>query len=257
MSFYFPIILTLLVFASGAIFLIDILFFKKHRSPGDKLPFFIDNARSFFWVLLVVWVIRSFICQPFVVPTGSLKPTVQPGDFLLVNQYQYGLHMPIWHTLIMPVSHPKRGDIMVFHWPVNPRADLIKRVLGLPGDRISYVDKVFYINGKRMPQKLLGHTRDSDSVTGPSWPVNIYQENLAGRMHNILRNPKIPAKNFFNLVVPPGEYLMVGDNRDNSDDGRDWGFVPAKDIVGKAMWIIFSWSAKSHSVRWHRIGTRL
>lgn len=267
MSFNFPLILLILTIVSGLIWLIDSLFWIKHRKTASgkiKHPLIVDYARYFFPILLLVLIIRSFIVQPFRVPTGSLEPTVLPGDFILVSQFAYGLHFPVFNWEILPLSKPKRGDIAVFHWPVNSHKDFVKRVIGLPGDNISYVNKVLYINGKKIPQKFIGYTVDSNSPTGPSWTVKVMQENLLGIKHDIYicasnssHCPIATAQNFHDVTVPAGEYFMLGDNRDNSDDSRYWGFVPEKDLVGKAFLIWMSWDNNKHRIRWHRIGKHL
>ena len=267
MSFNFPLILLVLTIAAGLIWLIDALFWIKHRRPIEgkvKHPVIVDYARSFFPILLIVLIIRSFIIQPFRVPTGSLEPTVAPGDFILVNQFAYGLRFPAFGWKFLPIGKPKRGEIAVFHWPVDPHKDFVKRVIGLPGDSISYVNKILYINGKKAPQKFLRYTTDSNSVHGPSWTVKVMQEDLLGVKHNIYvcaanatQCPISNVQNFHDVVVPKGEYFMMGDNRDDSDDSRYWGFVPEKDLVGKAFLVWMSWNSATSSVRWHRIGTVL
>lgn len=251
---------------SGVIILIDKYFWRKNRlAAGDKKePKGVELSRSLFPVFFVVLIIRSFIVQLFVVPTGSLAPTIMPKAFIVVNQFAYGLRLPVTESKFIPTGHPKRGDIVVFHSPVQPRKDLIKRVIGLPGDQVSYVDKVFYINGKKATQKFIGYTTYGDG-DGPKWTVKIMQENLLGVKHNIYVCPKSSTAcpgarmniDFKNLVVPKGEYLMVGDNRDDSDDGRFWGFVPERDIMGKGWRVLFSWNSATNSFRSQQFFKRL
>ena len=205
--------------------------------------------------------------QPYRVPTGSLEPTVIPGDLILVNQFAYGLRMPVWMKTLVSIGEPKKGQIALFYWPVNPRITFVKRVIGVPGDHISYINKVLTINGKKATQKFIGYSTDTNG--GPTWRVAIYEENLNGVKHKIYVCPKgsvnCPSDsrphNFYNLVVPKGEYFMMGDNRDNSDDSRDWGFVPERNLIGKALFVWMSWdsSAKNWTkkIRWSRIGTKL
>lgn len=258
MNFDFLLILTGLMLISGLIWLVDALVWKKQRASDENQPKLVEYARSFFPVFLIVLIIRSFIGQIFHVPTGSLEPTVAAGDFIVVSQYNYGFRLPVTNKIAIPTGKPKRGDIVVFHWPVNPSVDFVKRTIGLPGDHVSYIDKVLYINGKAMPQKLVGYRTDDDADGRGSWPVKIMQEDLDGIKHDILvcvdpqRCPS-PTQNFYDVVVPKGQYLMMGDNRDNSEDGRSWGFVPASDLVGKAQFVLFSWNAKTGSPRWGRI----
>lgn len=263
MSFDFPLILFMLTVLSGVIALVDWIL-RRMRSKKNlpalytEPPIAIEYARAFFPVLLIVFCIRSFIIQPYRVPTGSLEPTVMAGDFILVNQFQYGLKFPVWNQTLIPVSHPKRGQIALFHYPVNKAVTFVKRVIGLPGDHISYINKILYINGKKMPQKFI---RDGLDVPDGDIPVKIYQEDLDGVKHLIYRRADVPARNFYNLVVPKGEYLMMGDNRDNSDDSLYWGFVPAKNFIGEAFLVWMSWNSYtpnwSDKIRWHRIGTVL
>ena len=261
MTFDFPLLLTILLIVSAVVGGLDKWYFEPRRKQiygeSAKMPKLAEYARSFFSVFLIVYIVRAFIMQPFYTPTGSLEPTLMPGDFSLVTQFNYGLRIPVWNWKIVPIGEPKRGDIMVFQWPVNPHVDLVKRVIGLPGDHISYINKVLYINGKAMTQTYVGVSSDQDNADGPSWPVNVYQENLDGAVHKIFINPKIAAQNFKDLVVPPGEYFMMGDNRDNSDDSRDWGFAADSYILGKAEFIFFSWDPMQHRVNWSRIGTKL
>lgn len=261
MGFYFPIVLFMLTVFTGIVSLFSLFLSQAERAQNqDYLPYKgMKLCREFFWVFFIVLIIRSFIVQPYIVPTGSLEPTILPGDLLLANEFYYGLRMPVWQFKLIPILTPKHGQIMLFRDPVNPKNMLIKRVIGLPGDKISYVNKVLYINGKEMRQKLIGKAEDVEP--GYHASVEKYQENLEGVVHDIYRNPQIPAVNFYNVVVPKGHYFAMGDNRDDSDDSRYWGFVPSGDIVGKAGVIFMSWnsnaSSLSHKIRWHRIGTLL
>jgi signal peptidase I len=252
-----PVILVTLLLITGVISLLDFFVWRKERSnlKVKKLPFIIEHSRSFFPVFLIVLVLRSFVFQPFNVPTGSLEPTVMPGDYLFVTQYSYGLRTPVWHQLLMPVSSPKRGDIIVLRSPVHPDILLVKRLIGLPGDDISYIDKVLYINGKKMQQTFVKNSFDVEP--GDNIAVKEMSENLSGKVHNILINPNRRAQSFYHLHVPKGQYFMMGDNRDNSDDSRSWGFVPAKNLEGKAKIIFFNWNSKSHHPEWKRIGIKV
>src|SRR3989338_4862593 len=194
MNFDFPLILTILLIVSAVVGGLDKWFFEPRRKQiygaSAKMPKLAEYARSFFSVFLIVYIVRAFIMQPFYTPTGSLEPTILPGDFSLVTQFNYGLRIPVWNWKIVPIGNPKRGDIMVFHWPVNPHVDLVKRVIGLPGDHISYINKVLYINGKVMAQTYVGVSSDQDNPDSPSSPVNVYQENLESVVHNIFITPR-------------------------------------------------------------------
>jgi len=258
MSIDFPLILLAVTLFTGVVTLVDWLYCRKYGKT-KSMPTIIEYCRAFFPVLLAVLVIRSFLFQPYRVPTGSLEPTVMPGDLILVDQFQYGLNMPVYDSKLVPISEPKTGQIALFYYPVNHAVTFVKRVIGVPGDRISYIDKVFYINGKKMKQTYVGEALDSDGG-GQFWPVKVYREDLNGVEHNIYVRPDVPARNFYNLVVPKGHYFMVGDNRDNSDDSRYWGFVPEEDFIGRALYVWFSWDSEAtfpNKVRWGRIGNKL
>jgi len=233
--------------------------YKKKTGKKDikltPLPGPIEFMRSLFPVLLAVLIIRSFIIQPWRVPTGSLEPTIQPGDFILVNQFSYGLRLPVTNTKIFNIGEPKVGDIAVFRFPPNPNIDYIKRVIGVPGDHVQYIDKVLYINGKRMPQKLISQTLDNEP--GGGIPSLLKQEDLNGVKHDILIHKFGGKAVNFDLTVPKGYYFMMGDNRDNSGDSRFWGFVPEKNLIGKAFMVFMSWNNANDSIRWSRIGNRL
>lgn len=257
MSFDFPLILFSLTVFSGVVCLIDWAHEKKSPSHRKQLPTVVDYCRSFFPVLLLVFIIRSFAIQPYRVPTGSLEPTVMPGDFILVKQYRYGVRFPVWDKQFIPYSKPKRGQIALFHDPVNWSVNFVKRVVGVPGDDISYINKVFYINGKKMDQKYIKMGFDSGPGRTPL-RVKIMQENLMGVEHRILINPSRKGTNFYHLKVPKGEYLMIGDNRDDSDDSRYWGFVPERNFIGQAFMVWMSWDVDAKwtdKIQWHRIGT--
>jgi signal peptidase I len=251
-------ILALVTILAGVICLVDIIWRKKKGitvAKEKKHPLIIDYARSFFPVLLIVLIIRSFLFQPYRVPTGSLEPTIMPGDLILVSQYDYGLRIPLWNKSIVNVSTPKTGQIALFRWPVNPGVTFVKRVIGVPGDHISYVNKVLYINGKQMSQKFVKDTLEIGSGD-QTWPAKQYEEDLNGVHHYILIRADRPSQDFKELVVPPGEYFMMGDNRDDSDDCRSWGFVSNSNLVGRALLIWMSWDSQHHRVRWDRIGMK-
>lgn len=225
------------------------------ESAGSLLKpkMFFEYARSLFPIFLLVVVIRSFLFEPFMVPTGSLEPTVLPGDFLLVNKFTYGLRIPLVRHKFYQNNEPQRGDIVVFKYPPNPDINYVKRVVGVPGDRISYINKVLTINGVIAKQ-------DNASV----YPASLQEpgiseklEDLSGVNHDILVNRNRPAYDFRDLVVPKGYYFMMGDNRDDSLDSRYWGFVPERDLVGKATYIWLSKIPGTWTFRWSRVGTDL
>jgi signal peptidase I len=253
----FPLILTALVLVTGLICLIDALFFAKKRSEsGEKKSILIEYARSFFPVLLIVWVVRSFIVQPYRVPTGSLEPTIMPGDFIIVKQYAYGLRFPVTNTKMMATGEPKRGDIILF-WPPDHSDVFVKRLVGLPGDHIVYKNKTLSINGKEMPQTSIEKTYDT-LEDGRKVPVEKKQEDLMGIKHDIyLQMNNSNNQNDVDVTVPAGHYFMMGDNRDDSADSRVWGFVPDKDLIGQAFGVWMSWDNEHARIRWDRIGKAL
>lgn len=263
MTIDFPLILLCTIVLSGVITLCDFVFCLCKNEPlfeKKKRPIVIDYARSFFPVLLLVFVIRSFVVQPYRVPTSSLAPTVLPGDFIFVNQYHYGIRFPVWNKEILSVGNPTHGQIALFFYPVNHAFTFVKRVIGVPGDHISYINKTLYINGKKQPQKYIGEVTRLDDF-GNLVTYRQYQEDFFGIKHDIFERADASSDNFYNIVVPKGEYFMMGDNRDESDDSRYWGFVPAHDLVGHALFIWMSWDSNATSwndyIRWNRIGNKL
>jgi signal peptidase I len=258
MHFNFPLILVILTVVSGLIWLIDMLFFARRRkAEAKKMPVLIDYARSFFPILLVVLIIRSFIIQPFRVPTGSLEPTILPNEFVLVNQFAYGLRLPAINTKVFNVGEPKKGDIVVFRFPPNPKVDFIKRVVGTPGDHVVYKNKVLYINGKEMKQT---YTKDGvDIEPEGNIPVQVKEENLSGVKHDIIlrKDDDGSVGTEVDVVVPKKMYFMMGDNRDGSADSRYWGFVPEANLDGKGFFIWLSWDSSKHRIRWNRVGTKI
>lgn len=263
MNFDFPLILFSVVVFSGIVVLCDFIFCLINHEPfleKKKRHCVIEYSRAFFPVLLLVFCIRSFLFQPYRVPTGSLEPTVMPGDFIFVNQYHYGVRFPIWDKKLFSVGTPARGQIALFYYPVDHAFTFVKRVIGLPGDHISYINKVLYINGKKQPQQFLQNvTRLNDF--GQLTTYQEYQEDLNGVKHDIFVRSDASSHNFYNVVVPPHEYFMMGDNRDESDDSRFWGFVPDQTFIGHALLIWMSWDANAAHwydyIRWNRIGNKL
>ncbi len=246
-NFAFWLFITCVI--TGVISLLDILYFAKHRATDTKPGFIIENSRSFFPILLLVFLLRSFLIEPFRIPSGSLEPTLLVGDFVATNKYIYGIRIPIIEKKIINISSPKTGDIIVFRWTPDPTIDYIKRVIGVPGDVVEYQDKILKINGVEAKQKFLKYTTDPSS--GES--VGEYIENLNGVKHRIFKKINDPAVDF-KVTVPKNSYFVMGDNRDASSDSRFWGFVEDDYIRAKALITWFSWDSKEHSVRWNRIG---
>lgn len=220
---------------TGLVWLLDILVLRKRRAAGASEPMIVEYSKSFFPVILVVFLIRSFIVEPFKIPSGSMMPTLLAGDFILVNKFAYGLRVPILNNTFFDIGHPKRGDVFVFHYPPDPSIDYIKRVVGVPGDKIAYHDKQLYINGKKLDTEFV----DDYSYVGSGLNMvyaKRYKEQLGDVKHDILLEDNsimLDAE----VEVPPGHYFAMGDNRDNSRDSRVWGFVPEKNLVGRAFFI--------------------
>ena len=173
-----------------------------------------------------------------------------------MNKFDYGIRLPVTHTKIFSISEPKRGDIVVFREPPTESRDLIKRVIGLPGDHITYKDKILYINGKQIPQQFEKFSTDQDNDTLTTWEVAQKEENLFGVKHDIYQIPE-RENDDFDVVVPKGNYFMMGDNRDDSADSRVWGFLPEENIIGKAIRVWMSYDSLSHPIRWNRIGEKI
>ena len=234
---------------TGVIYLLDVLFWSKKRSSRQKPRRIIEYSRSLFPIFFGVLLVRSFLFEPFRIPSGSLEPTLLVGDFLVVNKFAYGLRLPVWDKKIVNISSPKRGDIVVFRWPPHPKYDFIKRVIGIPGDVVSYHHKILTINGKKAPQDFIQYTIDESSAH----PVSEYQENLDSVIHKIYRRSDVPGTEF-EITVPPNQYFVMGDNRDDSADSRYWGFVHDDYLRGKAIFTWLSWNKKEWNIRWSRLG---
>lgn len=275
MNFDFQAAMVLALLVTGVVWLVDVLAFKPRREraaeefkqkAGEqateerlaelrKPSLLVDYSRSFFPIILVVLVLRSFLFEPFRIPSGSMMPTLLAGDFILVNKYAYGIRLPVLDTKIIDIGEPKRGDIVVFRYPEDPSIDYIKRIVGLPGDRIQYEDKILYINGQKMDQQYLGEYVGVGAGLGMTG-AGLRLEHLGGVDHQILvQSRRRIAEGEF--VVPEGSYFAMGDNRDNSNDSRFWGPVPEKNLVGRAFIIWMSWDSAKGGVSWSRIGTRL
>ena len=239
---------------TGAIWALDAKYWAKDRLSDDEMPILVEYARSFFPVILIVLVLRSFLFEPFRIPSSSMRPTLVVGDFILVNKFTYGLRLPVVDTKILDLNDPQRGDIMVFRYPENPSIDYIKRVVGVPGDRIEYRNRRLFVNGQPAEMTKRGthlwmnnqcHTIDSLR----------FREQTADKDHEILIIPRRASRAEGEWTVPEGHYFMLGDNRDNSRDSRYWGFVPEENIVGKAVAVWMSWDFNcGDGISWGRIG---
>lgn len=289
MSWDFALILFMLLVVTGSVWSLDFFMLRSRRrargvaamaasgpslsglSPeqaarirqdaydkANKAPWWIEYCVSFFPVILFVFVLRSFIVEPFRIPSGSMLPTLQNGDLILVNKFEYGIRLPVLDQKVIELGVPERGDVMVFRYPVDPDVDYIKRVVGLPGDVIQYRNKVLSINGQQVPVQRDGDFFEPDR----SSYIGRFVETLDDRKHDILVNPAarqdlMAITNFpyrencdysgsgVRCTVPEGHYFVMGDNRDNSLDSRYWGFVPDDHIVGRAFFIWMNFSEPS------------
>ena len=213
-------------------------------------PWWLDWTAGLFPVILAVFVLRSFLFEPFKIPSGSMIPTLLVGDLILVNKFHYGLRLPVINTKITEGNKPQRGDVMVFRYPPKPSLDYIKRVVGIPGDEVAYLNKSLTVNGKPVPKAALPEFFDDDAMRY----FKQFEETVEGRRYRLLNDDSrpafVPGAEDFQFKqncrysiegvvckVPEGHYFMMGDNRDNSLDSRYWGFVPDRNIVGKAFFI--------------------
>ena len=233
----FALIMVIVLTITGLIWLLDIFVLSKKRAKNAKEPILVEYSKSFFPVIFLVFFIRSFIAEPFKIPSGSMMPTLLAGDFILVNKFTYGFRVPILNYTIIEVDKPNRGDVFVFHYPPKPSIDYIKRVVGLPGDVIEYKSKTLYINNKKIEQTFVDKypylMNEIHHIEAKE-----FKEALGNMNHSILIHD-LPGENF-KFEVPHGHYLAFGDNRDNSADSRVWGFVPEHNLVGRAFFIWFN-----------------
>jgi len=290
----FSLVLVLVLVAAALVRLVDGLLLAPRRAraaaragvaaTAQPLPVTVDYARSFLPVAALVLVLRSFIFEPFRIPSDSMMPTLEEGDFLVVNKFAYGLRLPVLNTKFLKIGEPERGDIVVFHYPPNPAVNYIKRVVGLPGDVVRVRDDQLIINGQPVPVSDDGRYNDGCYLN-----LRLTTEQLGAHRHQTLschtsdylqappvascrryiqqsyqcddaERGTLPDRNdtIEDLVVPPGQYLMIGDNRDNSLDGRFWGYVPEDHLVGRAtrIWLNLP-LGRSGWPDWNRIGKRI
>ena len=255
MVYDFSFVLVAATAVTGLIWAADHWFFRSKRmaEAADEAapePVVVEYARSFFPIILIVLVIRSFLFEPFRIPSDSMMPTLLDGDFIFVNKFTYGLRLPVLNTEIVPLGEPQRGDVVVFRLPSDPSTNYIKRLVGLPGDRIIVRDKRVYVNDELQSVELDGMFEPFGST--PLAQVGI--EQLGERKHRTLYIPERPSVDF-NDEVPAGHYFFMGDNRDNSRDSRfpEVGFVPADNVVGRAVRIWLNWNLPNAPL-WDRIG---
>jgi signal peptidase I len=253
----FAAVLLLAAVITGIIWLVDAKVFRKRRTSDAAEPVVVDMARAFFPVIVVVFVIRSFWVEPFKIPSGSMKPTLLVGDFILVNKYVYGIRLPVLNKKVIDIEPIRRGDVVVFRYPADPSVDYIKRVVGLPGDTVEYRGKRLTINGEPVAVQAGGYYTDAE-LNFLRLPT--YSEKLGERPHQMMIVPAQPPVDLaqvrqfahrsnceynddgFRCAVPAGHYFMMGDNRDQSSDSRYWGFVPDDHVKGRAflVWMNFN-----------------
>ncbi|RBP49270.1 signal peptidase I [Arenicella xantha] len=260
----FEIVLFGLVVLSGVVILFC-RFVVPSLAKKQPEPWYLDYARSFFPVLLLVFLLRGFVAEPFRIPSGSMYPTLEVGDFILVNKFSYGLRLPIVRTKVFEIGDPQRGDIVVFKYPRDPKQSYIKRLIGLPGDIIQYRDSTLYINGEKLDQQVLGEFKYRDQAdqwhTSIEWeqviPTSTDADGVAVKYGILQDNRRSKGA----WKVPEGQYFMMGDNRGNSADSRVWGFLPEENIVGKAFFVWMSWGDEDNEegggLDFDRIGTRV
>ena len=235
----FALILMISTLITGLIYFFDLFFKSSNQHNNKALSKIIKVAKEFFPILLLVFVIRTFIVEPFKIPSGSMMPTLIAGDFIAVNKFSYGLRLPVFNKLIFETGSPRRGDVFVFHYPKDPSIDYIKRVIGLPKDKIRYENKKLFVNDVEVSQtytSIYKYSIKQDLEVS----AKEFLEDHGDYSHSILIHD-IPSESV-EFVVPDGHYFAMGDNRDNSSDSRVWGFVPDELLVGKAfvIWLNFS-----------------
>lgn len=281
----FSLVLVVIAALSGVIWGLDVLFFQRTRTAAAAEPGTVDYARSFFPVAVIVLILRSFIFEPFRIPSDSMMPTLLDGDFIVVNKFAYGLRLPVLDTKFLNIGEPQRGDVVVFRYPPDPSINYIKRLVGLPGDHVTVRSDRLYINDVPVPFTPVSRYND-----GCYQNFQLADEQLGQHRHEVLycrtsgdivseplqscnRGPghsyvcdepstdgaPVPERgDRDDMIVPAGSYLMIGDNRDNSADGRFWGYVPEANLVGKATRIWFNWDLqRTGGPKWGRIGMRI
>ena len=247
----FALFLFSLLVVTGAVWLLDHFVLKRKRAAGAPDPWWVEYPKSFFPVILIVFLLRSFLVEPFKIPSGSMLATLLIGDFILVNKFTYGVRIPIINLKVVEMNQPQRGEVMVFRFPDDPTLDYIKRVVGVPGDKVVYRDKRLTINGEEIAVEADGYYNYVE--TGLTFiATRRFREVLNGHPHAIINRAEIPTvqlggvqqfpfrencnynESGFSCTVPPGHYFAMGDNRDSSSDSRYWGFVPDQNVVGRA-----------------------
>ena len=257
MVFDFSFFLVIAALVTGLVWLVDARVFRPRRlraagsaAGGPPEPILVEYARSFFPIIVLVLVIRSFLFEPFRIPSDSMMPTLLDGDFIFVNKFTYGLRLPVFNAEFVPLGEPERGDVVVFRLPSDPATNYIKRLVGMPGDHVVVRDKRVWINDQLQDVRLDGYSEPYGST--PRAQIGI--ERLGTIEHHTLYIGERPSVDFDD-VVPAGHYFFMGDNRDNSRDSRfpEVGYVPAGNVVGKAVRIWLNWKMPRAPL-WNRIG---
>jgi signal peptidase I len=262
MNIDFAFVLVVLTSLTGVVWLADSLLFRQkrmdrsvqHSTEQPREPVLVEYSRSLFPVLLIVLVFRSFLFEPFKIPSGSMIPTLLVGDFIVVNKFSYGIRLPVLNKKIIDIAEPKRGDVVVFRYPVDPSVNFIKRAVGLPGDTITYRDKQLFINGEKIDVTSAGRF-ESDQIkcTTPAVDAGLFDVQLGEVNHKILVHGNSRSRNG-QWVVPEGHYFMMGDNRDRSNDSREWGFVPEENLLGRAVGVWLNFDFEKGCADFSRIG---
>jgi len=262
MNIDFALVLVVLTSFSGFVWLVDTLLFRQKRmdkavqksTEVPREPVLVEYSRSLFPVLLIVLVFRSFLFEPFKIPSGSMIPTLLVGDFIVVNKFSYGIRLPVLNKKIIATGEPERGDVVVFRYPQDTSVNFIKRAVGLPGDTIAYRDKQLFVNGDKVENKPLGRFESVDvKCSTPDADALQFEEFLGNADHEILLHETRGSRNG-QWEVPEGHYFMMGDNRDRSNDSRMWGFVPEENLLGRAVGIWLNFDFEKGCADWSRIG---
>jgi signal peptidase I len=262
MNIDFALVLVVLTSFTGVVWLVDSLLFRQKRMDREvqkstelpREPILVEYSRSLFPVLLIVLVFRSFLFEPFKIPSGSMIPTLLVGDFIVVNKFSYGVRLPVLNKKIISTGSPERGDVVVFRYPEDTSVNFIKRAVGLPGDMITYRDKQLFVNGERLESAATGRFNTNDvKCSTPESDARLFRETLGNTNHDILIHETRGSRNG-QWEVPEGHYFMMGDNRDRSNDSRMWGFVPEENLLGRAVGIWLNFDFEKGCADWSRIG---